>query len=1258
MADKHRTAQRPLSSPPGRRTSSTGIPGKGSSQVTLEKVLGMTVTRSSALTCDPGSGRIAYPAGCVIILLCPRKNKQSHIFNTTSKHLSALAFSPDGTLLVSGESGRNPAVRVWDVTEKVQISEMLGHKYGVSCVCFSPNMKYVVSVGYQHDMVVNVWDWKNNNIVAKNKVSSKVNALSFSEDSGYFVTAGHRHLKFWYLESSKQSQVNGTVPLVGRSGLLGELYNNVFGGVACGRGKNAGRTYCVSYSGLLCQLNEKRVLEKWLKLKVSSSSCLCVTEEFVFCGCEEGVVRMFNAHNLQYMADLPKPHSLGVDVAPSLNAHELLTESNSCYPDTCALVYDGGNHWLCCVYNDHSIYVWDLRSPRKVYSALYHSSYIWNIEVSTDSGQTPCLPHGSFFTSSSDNTIRLWNSDLGMKRNIYSNDLYKVIYVNDNVRYLKNTLDTTEKDFKTGVRVLKIRHDGHQLASGDRTGNIRIYDLQSFEELFAIEAHDDEVLCLDYSRPWSGGTLLASASRDRLIHILDVEHDYSLLQTLDDHSSSVTAVKFAGDDEEMHMISCGADRSVYFHPAQMLSDGISFVRLHHVVEKNTLYDLDIDVTQKMVAVACQDRTVRLYNISSGKQEKALKFPPSGGALLKVQMDPSGGFCATSCSNKNIFISDLQTGECVAVIHGHSDPAVLQTNGRLPLWARKLLYQDKDKSDPQFFHSPYRYRPQGRWAESDSAAVIVKFSHDISCCSTPNKQHGSFSGEDCDRSVESEDGNYFPERIVITEASSEDTDLLSQFSESSGICLQEESDFPTEEPTFHEGSDMCTLSSGSDPDEDLLILNDDAENGTSETPEEKFLLKHFDAVAEERFDNTLSDLKPDEDDEVVNPRQSLSTKFFSRSQRIDRAGHDFIIGGPQRVRGIDTEPERSEGQLPDKMQSEEALDTTERRNSDCSAEISKSASSLQKPQLNDKSSRSSYPGGWPNKNKSNKLKSYMEATASFKAKMYRSASMGDINAAEEHRRSLHMARGRSSASLCFLEQNKAVPAENYSDKPLQPSASCEHNSSDPLSDKLLMPPPSTYGIVPRLKKKAKSISNLSKTSRKEEVIGAKLKGGDFPKRKSSSSTSRPPDVQDLPRRASVVACPDVAGADIHAGSGIMEDVLTSSCNPSSSQVTSCSGAGEPNADVLLSRCEHIIEELHDAFQKTLQTYKEMESCATPEQKSCLRSLFDDAFDKISSEIDLVRVGRGNSRSATTPTLRLLEHYSEMMLQLLREKRDDK
>lgn len=45
----------------------------------------------------------------------------------------------------------------------------------------------------------------------------------------------------------------------------------------------------------------------------------------------------------------------------------------------------------------------------------------------------------------------------------------------------------------------------------------------------------------------TGLKLLATASRDRLIHVLDADKEYGLLQTLDEHSSSITAVRFAGE---------------------------------------------------------------------------------------------------------------------------------------------------------------------------------------------------------------------------------------------------------------------------------------------------------------------------------------------------------------------------------------------------------------------------------------------------------------------------------------------------------------------------------------------------------------------------------------------------------------------------------------------------------------------------------------------------------------------------------------
>lgn len=41
-----------------------------------------------------------------------------------------------------------------------------------------------------------------------------------------------------------------------------------------------------------------------------------------------------------------------------------------------------------------------------------------------------------------------------------------------------------------------------------------------------------------------GYRLLATSSRDRLIHIFDIEKDFALIQTVDDHASSVTAVRF------------------------------------------------------------------------------------------------------------------------------------------------------------------------------------------------------------------------------------------------------------------------------------------------------------------------------------------------------------------------------------------------------------------------------------------------------------------------------------------------------------------------------------------------------------------------------------------------------------------------------------------------------------------------------------------------------------------------------------------
>lgn len=56
-------------------------------------------------------------------------------------------------------------------------------------------------------MIVNVWDWRLNLKYASNKVSAKIKAIAFS-DNGNFVTIGNRHVKFWYLQSSRSVTVS------------------------------------------------------------------------------------------------------------------------------------------------------------------------------------------------------------------------------------------------------------------------------------------------------------------------------------------------------------------------------------------------------------------------------------------------------------------------------------------------------------------------------------------------------------------------------------------------------------------------------------------------------------------------------------------------------------------------------------------------------------------------------------------------------------------------------------------------------------------------------------------------------------------------------------------------------------------------------------------------------------------------------------------------------------------------------------------
>ena len=67
---------------------------------------------------------------------------------------------------------------------------------------------------------------------------------------------------------SLPSQLNRTSPLKGRSAVLGDLQDNCFVGVSCGRGSLGNSTYALTQSGLLCLFDASRRLDKFTEVKV------------------------------------------------------------------------------------------------------------------------------------------------------------------------------------------------------------------------------------------------------------------------------------------------------------------------------------------------------------------------------------------------------------------------------------------------------------------------------------------------------------------------------------------------------------------------------------------------------------------------------------------------------------------------------------------------------------------------------------------------------------------------------------------------------------------------------------------------------------------------------------------------------------------------------------------------------------------------------------------------------------------------------
>uniref|UniRef100_A0A0R3RVR6 WD_REPEATS_REGION domain-containing protein n=1 Tax=Elaeophora elaphi TaxID=1147741 RepID=A0A0R3RVR6_9BILA len=628
----------------------------------LERVLGCTAVSRSSVSVDDNKGIVAYPAGATVILYNPRNNAQAHLIGTTKNSITCLSF----------QTGHEPRLRVWELYDTkgqfafTQIVDIKHHQLGISCVRFTPN-GYLVSVGNQHDRSIVVWDWRAQQKIAENRLTSKVNSIDITEQGGC-VTVGIRHVKFWHVARKPES--SKSVPLQGRSAILADQRNNTFLDVCCAPDN---RTFSVTETSLLIEFHDKKLVNTYdLHSEVPRSIVLGTGELFI--GFNNGFIRCLDIATMKHKFTFCKPHYLSCDVAEGVKQEALSPDSHPTgYPDVRALTYNKKTGMLTVIYSDRSIYTWQQtdRGILKISSQLFHVGPVYptNFEY---------LPQGSVITGGTDQTIRIWNVDHLLRSfnenkqtslpyaNVFSDDLKKVIFITNNDSQLSESPDGI------GVKSLKVSPDGKHLAAGSRDGNLSVYDLTipTMDMIAFFEAHESDIMCVEYS-DLQTRYLLATGSRDRMVHLFDPLNGYQPLASIDDHASTVNSILFVEEAGNLQLISSAADRSIVIRKMiDSKPSSVTFSRMNHIKSQFGLNYVVLSA-EGMVA-ACQDRQLRTYS-SQGKLIKQIKGAASDdGQLTRVRLDPSGIYAATVCTNRNVYIIDISTGEFAAVLTGQSD----------------------------------------------------------------------------------------------------------------------------------------------------------------------------------------------------------------------------------------------------------------------------------------------------------------------------------------------------------------------------------------------------------------------------------------------------------------------------------------------------------------------------------------------------------------------------------------------------------
>ncbi|XXF75915.1 WD40 repeat domain-containing protein [Myxococcaceae bacterium GXIMD 01537] len=205
------------------------------------------------------------------------------------------------------------------------------------------------------------------------------------------------------------------------------------------------------------------------------------------------------------------------------------------------------------------------------------------------------------------------------------------------------------------VHAVAFSPDGGLLASAGRPGEIRVWDVRQGRQVAVFQGHTDVVRGLAFS---SSGKQLASGGLDKTVRVWDADSGAERLRF--EHDDYVIAVTFSGDGQ--WLLSTSMDRTARLWDLKARKE---HHRLTGHEEKVESAAFSADGSLAMTAAA--DHSIRFWNPRSGQLVDVLRIPAD---ISATTIDPRFQLIAQAGWDGRVQLFDARSGELLERLDAH------------------------------------------------------------------------------------------------------------------------------------------------------------------------------------------------------------------------------------------------------------------------------------------------------------------------------------------------------------------------------------------------------------------------------------------------------------------------------------------------------------------------------------------------------------------------------------------------------------